>query len=301
MLARTAGGGQFWILDFGFWSPESGSRRTAAPTTAGGSRRRVRSPRPTGRQPAVRSWRRSAGSSPPSGPIRRAPDRPPAVPQPPGSGASVSRNQRLSGPANPTTSLQAWGPVISGRRERWHCSTAAAATRRRRSKVIVPNSRGARAMLAKRKAKTPTSVPFSTSHDARSGRQVGTISSSRSAGSWSGAGSPQGTVAGVRAPPLPGPPPPPPPAVHHPHLLPRRHPPRPEEVLIGLPLDAGFRVVEAGGVDEEGDHGENPIPPGTPPSPPPPAGPAPSAPSPACGRAPVVPSPGGCPRGSPRL
>src|SRR4051794_35574465 len=280
MLARTAGVGQFWILDFGFWSPESGSRRTAAPTTAAVSRRRVRSPRPTGRQPAVRSWRRSTGSSPPSGPIRRAPDGPPAVPQPPGSGASVSRNQRLSGPASPTTSLQAWGPVISGRRERWHCSTAAAATRRRRSKVIVPSSRGARAMLAMRKADTPTSVPFSTSHDARSGRQVGTISSSRSAGSRSGAGSPSATVADVRAtrptvphrarprpapprprrarggaPPPPPPPPPPPRAVPPPHLPPHRHPPRPEEVLIGLPLDAGGGEVEAGGVDEQGDHG----------------------------------------------
>src|SRR5215218_4850381 len=54
----------------------------------------------------------------------------PVPPWKPGSPiASVSRNQRTSGPARPTAWLQAWGPVISGSRERWHCSRAATATR----------------------------------------------------------------------------------------------------------------------------------------------------------------------------
>ena len=102
---------------------------------------------------------------------------------------------------------------------------------------------------------TPTSVAFSISQEARSGRQVGTSSSRWSAGSWAGAGSP--SVDGGRGAVHPRhlPPARPPAAVDDPHLLPRGHPPRPEEVLVGLPLDAQLAGVEEGGLGEQGDHG----------------------------------------------
>ncbi len=74
----------------------------------------------------------------------------------------------------PASSSQACGPVISGRRERWHCSRAAAATRRRRASVPSPNTpRRPQRCSRKRMAETPSSVAFSTSHEARSGRNVG--------------------------------------------------------------------------------------------------------------------------------
>ena len=142
------------ISDSGFWLRDSGgSRQRPGGAHQGGGlqAQHALAQSPTARQPAARSSPALRGRPAPLGADQEAPPAAPRADLSPSRRGRISRSRpRCPGTSGRrgrrrarTTSLQAWGPVISGRRERWHCSRAAAATRRRRSRVPLAEARAA--------------------------------------------------------------------------------------------------------------------------------------------------------------